>query len=422
MGGTLPVLVRFVARTDARLGRDLGGLYGVNLAGAVCGSLAAGFVLIRSLGLRGATVAAVLVNLGVGVVALLWSGRRARPAPVAEAEPGPGAGLPRASGVPRSLLFAVAALSGALSMGYEVLWTRILVFSFTSTVHAFSLILATFLAGLAIGSYAFTRVERRHDRVRALALAQVLAGLGAAVLAPASAHAARFIAALSSRFGYTPGVFLAALALSSAAVILLPAALMGLVLPLSMRLLILAVVQFAAGASLLPWCRLAPSARRRVLLASSAALVAAVAVLATLLRGPAPFDRLDRPREGPAPVVEAYRDDATATVSVVDYPGAGRALRIDGFVAAVGHRRGGYMAMMTHLPMLLHPEPRRVLVVCFGTGTTAGTVLLPPAPAPTWSTSTGRCSSSHPTSATSTATSRAAPASGSSRTTAGTTC
>ena len=422
MGGTLPVLVRFVARTDARLGRDLGGLYGVNLAGAVCGSLAAGFVLIRSLGLRGATVAAVLVNLGVGVVALLWSGRRARPAPVAEAEPGPGAGLPRASGVPRSLLFAVAALSGALSMGYEVLWTRILVFSFTSTVHAFSLILATFLAGLAIGSYAFTRVERRHDRVRALALAQVLAGLGAAVLAPASAHAARFIAALSSRFGYTPGVFLAALALSSAAVILLPAALMGLVLPLSMRLLIddirrtgrtigaaylantggsvlgsiatgfalipllglkgslllLAVVQFAAGASLLPWCRLAPSARRRVLLASSAALVAAVAVLAALLRGPAPFDRLDRPREGPAPVVEAYRDDATATVSVVDYPGAGRALRIDGFVAAVGHRRGGYMAMMTHLPMLLHPEPRRVLVVCFGTGTTAGTVLLHP--------------------------------------------
>jgi hypothetical protein len=34
------------------------------------------------------------------------------------------------------------------------------------------------------------------------------------------------------------------------------------------------------------------------------------------------------------------------------------------------------MAMMTHVPMLLHPDPRRVLVVCFGTGTTAGTVLV----------------------------------------------
>jgi spermidine synthase len=301
MGGTFPVLVRFLARTDTRLGRDLGGLYGVNLAGAVCGSLAAGFVLIRSLGLRGATMTAVLVNLGVGVAALLWSARSAPPAPRAEPEPGPGVALPRGSGIPRSLLFAVAMLSGAVSMGYEVLWTRILVFSFTSTVHAFSLILATFLAGLALGSYAFTRVERRHDRVRALVAAQLLAGLSAAVLAPVSAHAASVIAALSGRFGYTPNVFLAALALSSAAVILLPATLMGLVLPLSMRLLLddiertgrtiggaylantagsvlgsiatgfglipllglkgslllLAVVQVAAGASLLPWCRFA---------------------------------------------------------------------------------------------------------------------------------------------------------------------
>lgn len=423
MGGTFPVLVRFLARGDARLGRDLGGLYGVNLAGAVCGSLAAGFVLIRSLGLRGATVTAVLVNLGVGVVALLWSARSAPPVPRSEPEPGSRAAeAPGGSGIPRPLLFAVAMLSGAVSMGYEVLWTRILIFSFTSTVHAFSLILATFLVGLALGSYAFTRVERRCDRVRALVVAQILAGLSAALLAPASAHAASLITAISTRFGYTANVFLAALALSSAAVILLPAALMGLVLPLSMRLLLddiehagktigaaylantggsvlgsiltgfglipllglkgslllLAVVQVAAGASLLPWCRVAPSARRRVLAASSAALAVVVVALTVLLRGPAPFDRIGSPLPGPPPFVEAHRDGVTSTVSIVNYPGAGRVLRIDGFAAAVDHRRGGYMAMMTHIPMLLHPEPRRVLVVCFGTGTTAGTALLYP--------------------------------------------
>jgi len=33
---------------------------------------------------------------------------------------------------------------------------------------------------------------------------------------------------------------------------------------------------------------------------------------------------------------------------------------------------------MTHLPMLVHPEPRRILVICFGTGTTAGAGLLYP--------------------------------------------
>jgi hypothetical protein len=36
------------------------------------------------------------------------------------------------------------------------------------------------------------------------------------------------------------------------------------------------------------------------------------------------------------------------------------------------------MPMMTHLPMLLHPDPRRLLVICFGTGSTAGAGLLHP--------------------------------------------
>jgi hypothetical protein len=36
------------------------------------------------------------------------------------------------------------------------------------------------------------------------------------------------------------------------------------------------------------------------------------------------------------------------------------------------------MAMMSHVPLLLHPDPRRVLVICFGTGTTAGTSVLYP--------------------------------------------
>jgi spermidine synthase len=34
-----------------------------------------------------------------------------------------------------------------------------------------------------------------------------------------------------------------------------------------------------------------------------------------------------------------------------------------------------YMAWMGRLPMLLHPAPRRALVICFGTGQTANAVL-----------------------------------------------
>jgi tetratricopeptide (TPR) repeat protein len=71
----------------------------------------------------------------------------------------------------------------------------------------------------------------------------------------------------------------------------------------------------------------------------------------------------------------AHRDDATASVSVVAGPSGRRTLRIDGFVAATAEDSAGYMAMMSHIPMLLHPRPERALVVCFGTGTTAGAIL-----------------------------------------------
>jgi len=40
--------------------------------------------------------------------------------------------------------------------------------------------------------------------------------------------------------------------------------------------------------------------------------------------------------------------------------------------------RSAYMGLMTHVPMLLHPDPRRLLVICFGTGTTAGAGLAYP--------------------------------------------
>jgi spermidine synthase len=143
-------------------------------------------------------------------------------------------------------------------------------------------------------------------------------------------------------------------------------------------LLLLMVVQVTVGASLLPWCALTPSALRRTIATAIAMGAAVVALLRALLQGPAPFDRLDHPSSGPAPAVAAHRDGITASVSVVDYGAGGRVLRIDGFEAAVGRPRGGYMAMMTHIPMLVHPEPRRALVVCFGTGTTAGTTLLYP--------------------------------------------
>ncbi|MEK7803599.1 MAG: hypothetical protein AAB251_04295, partial [Deltaproteobacteria bacterium] len=46
-------------------------------------------------------------------------------------------------------------ISGFCSLAYEVLWTRVLSLVLGSSVYAFTIMLATFLVGIGIGSIAF---------------------------------------------------------------------------------------------------------------------------------------------------------------------------------------------------------------------------------------------------------------------------
>jgi spermidine synthase len=81
----------------------------------------------------------------------------------------------------------------------------------------------------------------------------------------------------------------------------------------------------------------------------------------------------------PSRVLESY-EGPDATVSAVEYEGGFRAIIVDGFITT--QQSGGdlakapehYMQMMGHLPMLLHPDPKNALVICFGTGQTANAV------------------------------------------------
>ncbi len=75
MGGTLPVLARFAAAGRTLPGRAAGSLYAANTAGAVVGCFVAGCVLIFWLGVIETNIVAALVDLGVGVIALVWDRR-----------------------------------------------------------------------------------------------------------------------------------------------------------------------------------------------------------------------------------------------------------------------------------------------------------------------------------------------------------
>src|ERR1019366_7978737 len=155
MGGTLPVLVRGLTRNSAELGTRLARLYWVNTSGAVAGTFAAGFLFLPALGLRQTLGVAVGLNLLAGASALRLSRHEPAAMPAASALPAENETFP--STLPSRFLLICFAVVGGTAMAYEIGWTRLLATQLGSSTYAFTLMLATFLTGIVIGSAIFER-------------------------------------------------------------------------------------------------------------------------------------------------------------------------------------------------------------------------------------------------------------------------
>jgi spermidine synthase len=180
MGATLPALSRWIEMTPRGVSW-LGFFYAGNTAGAVIGSLLAGFYLLRVYDLTTATFVAVALNAAVAAAAFLVASATADDVPriqpaVETAEPA--AAL--AQRVERRTIFLAIGLSGFTALSAEVVWTRLLSLLFGGTTYTFSLILAGFLLGLGIGSSVGSALARNLSRP-ATALGWCQAGVCAAV-------------------------------------------------------------------------------------------------------------------------------------------------------------------------------------------------------------------------------------------------
>ncbi|HUL30523.1 MAG TPA: fused MFS/spermidine synthase, partial [Thermodesulfobacteriota bacterium] len=167
MGGTLPVLSRFVSKQPQTLRTYLSFLYGINTFGAVLGAIAGGFFFLRLLGVSSTLQIAILTNVFIGLAALLLQGRAATvltsDPPVPKEKNGvsqiESKNLPYAekirSVVPLKLVLWGIGISGFCALGYEVLWARILTIVVGASVYSFTTMLVAFLAGIAMGSEAY---------------------------------------------------------------------------------------------------------------------------------------------------------------------------------------------------------------------------------------------------------------------------
>ncbi len=190
MGGTLPVLSKFAGREFAKLGKSIGALYALNTFGAVIGSFATGFILLELFGVSSSVYLAAAMSMLVGVVAV--SAGRAGGAtadepigarPIADEQAGAKPVAGEQVRLPQYVSFAVLlaiAISGGAALGYEVIYAKVLVFSLGATTHAFSLMLTTFLGGIALGSFVSSRLADRFKRpTDVFGIVEILIGLAA---------------------------------------------------------------------------------------------------------------------------------------------------------------------------------------------------------------------------------------------------
>jgi spermidine synthase len=248
MGATLPVLCRFYVTSLSHLGSHAGRLYGLNTFGAAAGALVCGFWLISALGVYGAMLAAIAINAAIGLGCLFI--------PVAAPKlPGKGPGAGGQPGVKNAEIFpgqaaepyfynrisglalVIFLVSGFCAMSCEVLWTRVLGLIAGPTTYSFTIVLATFIVGLALGNLVFGRIADKASDVFGLLVATQIA---AAASALAASHILGNSQLFFARLIYTFSQNFALLNLAKAAVLfgfmLLPTFFFGAAFPLVARI------------------------------------------------------------------------------------------------------------------------------------------------------------------------------------------
>jgi spermidine synthase len=422
MGGTLPAAAEAVEREGDEGRRRLAVLYGVNTIGAVAGAVLATFVLLEVLGIRRMLWAAALVNALVAVVARTL-GRRAGERTVADAQPSTER---EAAAVPPSLVLAAAAVVGFAFLLMELVWYRMLAPLLGGSSYTFGLILAVALAGIGAGGAAYAAGrERRAPTAIGFALTCAAEALFVALPFALGDRLAMLAALLrpvgSLGFGSEVMVWTVV-----TAIVVFPAAFVsGVQFPLLIALLGRGrtevgrhvglayawntagsiVGSLAGGFGLLPLLG-APGAWRLVAILLSAMAIAAlvvtrrrtravaapiacaaVALALIVARGPtAPWRHGAigagrAPQSGTPNQLRAWREALRASIiwereglesSVALDAEVGLAFVVNGKIDGNSRFDAPTQVMSGLLGAMLHPAPKRAMVVGLGTGSTAG--------------------------------------------------
>ena len=182
MGGTLPLLTSYLARKEGQFGKNFSLLYGLNTFGAVAGVLLAGFITIGFWGEQATINIGVLLNLAVGIAGYLLY-RKTGIQPLVEKgkkpeiPPGDLQISPYNDRIHTIVLITIG-VSGFTALAYEVIWSRQLILFLKTSTYAFSAMLVVFLTGVALGSISMNRyVDRLTKPLIVFGFMELLVGI-----------------------------------------------------------------------------------------------------------------------------------------------------------------------------------------------------------------------------------------------------
>jgi spermidine synthase len=449
MGATLPVLSSALVRSHGFSSTSITRLYTRNLFGAICGTIAAGFFLLPGFGVRATLYSAAALNILIGIVTI-FADRVAITAhseihsthktvqPLLPTRPTLGNANELGLGGARFWLFC-AFVSGFVTISAQVAWTRVLTMIIGSSTYAFTIVVSLFLLGLSAGAYVIGR-NRHSENLRSTIVKVELITAGSLYMSLLIINVIPMLL-LNAGLGLNVGSWVGLLLLQIVAaglLILLPAFLLGMVMPLvlvwvgtqqstiSVRLVGRSYAVNTVGAIAGAFCTgfiLIPTTNTRFTILFCAGLCILVAALAYLyganserVRGRAAFgvaaslilllfvsapgmnletlsigaydslvrvlarggDSKSDPRTGPQnPELLMYKEGPTATVSVRRDWGI-TSLAINGRTNASDREDMPTQVMVGQLPFLLAPNTRNAMVVGFASGVSAGAMLQSP--------------------------------------------
>lgn len=188
MGATLPLLVAHQVRDTAHVGQSVSRLYFVNTLGAALGAFIAARWLLGGRGISGTIHIAAALNATAALIVLLILRKPPAEARAQDATEN----VSTACEIPLRTALWWSALSGFLSLSWEIIWSRVFNFASASRAPVFGYMLGSYLLGLALGSLLSPRVLRQAGDLRGKLARWVLySSIAAYLAAPLTAMAAR---------------------------------------------------------------------------------------------------------------------------------------------------------------------------------------------------------------------------------------